>query len=325
MKKSPHFLLISLVCFFYTTISFAGEITTWIPPYRLEQSRKSLQYKAGPITADQWITRIGLQFWLPTPEGNLRFAERGEHLGPNDVAWFAEWGRSQRVKILLTLYNFENDKWDWDLARAAFKNHPKELAKNLLATVERYRLDGVDIDLEGNGFLDADRTDFARFIVLLSKSLKAKKKILTIDSFHSPCFNAPHMGWWEDWKGRVDAIHSMGYGDLYEGSTESFTPDNGEVCAQGAAIFRFSWQAQWGDQHGIPAAKVLMGIPGGQYEWGKDNGRKTLPEHLKDVEAVGAGICIWDVNGISGGRQDNRWGSEEAWKALKAFREGKER
>jgi hypothetical protein len=323
MKKNLQCLLISMVCFFSTMISFAGEITTWVPPYQLEQSRKSLQHKAGPITANQWITRIGLQFWLPTPDGNLRFAERGEPLGPDDVTWFAKWGHTQGVKILLTLFNFEKDKWDWDLARAAFKNHPEELAKNLVATVEQYRLDGVDIDLEGNGFLDPDRKDFARFIVLLSSSLKAKKKILTIDSFHSPCFNAPHMGWWEDWKGRVDAIHSMGYGDLYEGSTESFTPEKGEVCAQGAAIFRFSWQAKWGEQHGIPAAKILMGIQGGQYEWGKEAGRKTLPEHLKDIEAVGAGICIWDVNGIAGGRQDDRWGSEEAWNALKAFREGK--
>src|SRR5512136_1603067 len=92
MKKSLLVLSLSLACFFNATLSFAGEITTWVPPYRLEQSRKSLQHKAGSITADQWIARIGLQFWLPTPDGRFRFAERGEPLGLADVAWFAEWG-----------------------------------------------------------------------------------------------------------------------------------------------------------------------------------------------------------------------------------------
>ena len=122
----------------------------------------------------------------------------------------------------------------------SFYGCSKILVRNLTAAVEKYRLDGVDLDLEGLGNLEADRPDFARLVALLSRALKAKKKLLTVDSFHSPCFNAPHMGWWEDWNGRVDAIHSMGYGDLYEGSTESFIPDRGEVCAQGAAIFRFS-------------------------------------------------------------------------------------
>lgn len=299
------------------TAASAGDVTTWVPPYQLQQSRLSLQHETGGVTAGQWITRLGLQFWLPTETGELVFAERGEPLGAADADGFADWGKRHGVKVLLTLYNFRNDHWDWELALSAFRDHPDALVANLLATVERHGLDGVDLDLEGNGALDADRADFARFVARLSAALKARGKELTIDSFHSPCFNAPNMAWWEDWRGQVDAIHSMGYGDLYEGSVETFTPEGGAPCAQGATIFRYSWQAGWATQHGIAASKVLLGIPGGEYAWGQGTGRKPLPDQLKDVEATGAGIAIWDVNGIAIGE----WGSANAWKALKAFRE----
>ncbi len=307
-----------LAGFLSITTASAGEVTTWVPPYQLQQSRASLQHTAGGVTAGQWITRLGLQFWLPTETGELVYAQRGEPLGPADADWFSDWGKRNHVKVLLTLYNFRNDHWDWALARSAFRDHPDALVASLLATVERHGLDGVDLDLEGNGAFDEDRSAFAGFVTKLSAALKARGKQLTIDSFHSPCFNAPNMVWWEDWQGQVDAIHSMGYGDLYEGSVETFTPEGGnEACAQGAALFRYSWQADWATRHGIDASKVLMGIPGGEFAWGKGAARKPLPEQLKDVEATGAGIAIWDVNGIAGGE----WGSAGAWKALKAFRE----
>ncbi len=295
---------------------------SWVPPYRLEQSRKALMHQAGSVAAGQWLTRIGLQFWLPTREGKIRFAQRGEPVGPEEVAWFVDWGRARGVKVLLTLFNFET-KWDWNLSRSAFRDHGKVLVRSLVAEVEKYRLDGVDLDFEGLGNLSADRRAFSRFVTRLSRELRARKKLLTVDSFHSPCANAPNMSWWGDWKGKVDAIHSMGYGDLCEGSTETFTPQRGKVCARGAPIFRFSWQAGWARKRGIPVAQVLLGIPGGRYEWGKGTAKKTLPEHLKDAAATGAGLCIWDVPGIAGGRQDSRWGSEESWEALRAFRENR--
>lgn len=307
-------VLAGLLC---ATAASAGEVTTWVPPYQLRQSRLSLQHEAGGITAGQWITRLGLQFWLPTETGGLVFAERGEPLGPTDADWFADWGRRNHIKVLLTLYNFRNDHWDWELARSAFRDHPDALVANLLATVERYGLAGVDLDLEGNGAFDEDRAAFAGFVAKLSAALQARGLELTVDSFHSPCFNAPNMAWWEDWQGHVAAIHSMGYGDLYEGSVETFTPEGGAVCAQGAALFRYSWQADWATRHGIAAAQVLMGIPGGDYAWGAGQGRKTLPAQLQDVQAAGAGIAIWDVNGIATGP----WGSAKAWTALRAFRE----
>ncbi len=192
--------------------------------------------------------------------------------------------------------------------------------RHLVVEMDRLQLDGIDIDLEGNGSLEQDRESLALFVDALSAALKHRRKLLTVDSFHSPCFNAPHMGWWDDWKGRVDAIHSIGYGDLYEGSTESFTPEGqSRQCMGGAAIFRFSWQVSWGTTHGFQPVQILLGLPGGRYEWGSGGMGSSLLAHLEEVSAEGAGICIWDVSGISGSVRDPGWGSEEAWSALKKF------
>lgn len=301
-----------------------AEVMSWVPPYQLEKSREALLHRAGDITADQWLSRMGLQFWLPTEEGGLRFVTHEEKVGDEEVAWFRTWAQSRGVKVLLTVYNHDGKTWNWELARAAFRDNTDVFVKNLVAEMDRQGLDGIDLDLEGNGFLDADRVAYASFIRKLSAVLKPRGKLLTVDSFHSPCFNAPHMAWWEDWAGQVDAIHSMGYGDLYEGSTESFTPEGGTVCRNGEAIFKFSWQVNWGKAHGFKAAQILPGLPGGRYEWGQGGKGSSLPAHLQEVAAQGAGVCIWDIPGTLGRPGgDQRWGSEEAWTALRRFRQGK--
>jgi hypothetical protein len=297
------------------------EVMSWVPPYRLEQSRQVLQRSAGAVTADQFLSRVGLQFWMPTLDGGVRFVPHREPVGDAEVTWFRAWGRPRGVKLLLTIYNHDGTSWNWDLARAAFVTHQDAFVRALVGELERTGLDGIDLDLEGNGALDAERPGFAVFVRKLSAELRPRGKLLTVDSFHSPCFNAPHMGWWEDWTGRVDAIHSMGYGDLYEGSTEVFTPDKGTPCRPGETIFRFSWQVAWGTSHGFQPGQILLGLPGGRFEWGQGGRGATLPAHLDEVRATGGGICIWDVPGLGGGR-DPRAGSEEAWAALARFRRG---
>lgn len=301
----------------------AAHIMSWVPPYNLDASKQALLHRAGDITADQWLTRMGLQFWVPTETGGVRYVTHEQPMHDSITTWYRNWAKERGVKVLLTIYNHDGKRWNWENARAAFKDNQDIFVKNLVAEMDRHNLDGIDLDLEGNGSLEDDRAAFASFVNKLSVQLKARNKLLTIDSFHSPCFNAPHMGWWKDWQGKVDAIHSMGYGDLYEGSTESFTPEGGtEACASGESLFRFSWQVNWGKAQGFEPAQILLGLPGGRYEWGKGGLGTTLPDHLNEVRAVDGGICIWDIPATLGGRRDSRWGSEEAWAALKRFRNG---
>ncbi|HJV48341.1 MAG TPA: glycoside hydrolase family 18 protein [Geothrix sp.] len=297
----------------------AHDVIGWIPPYRLAASRQALIHKAGSVTADQWLSRLGLQFWILGPDGGLAYSERGERITDVDVAHFRQWAQARGVKVLLTVYNHDGKIWDWPRARSAFALHRDALVTSLVNEMTRLRLDGIDLDLEGEGTLDADREAYGAFVSALSAAVHAKGKLLTIDSFHSPCFNAPNMAWWSDWKGQVDAIHSMGYGDLYEANASSFTPEGGQPCAGGAAIFRFSWQVDWAKAKGYQPSQLLLGVPGWQYEWGGS----TLPRHLQDLAKVGAGCAVWDIPSLLGDGKDTRWSSEEAWKALAAFKQAR--
>lgn len=318
------FIITSLLLVSQTSgMTATAEVMSWVPPYNLARSREALEHRAGNVATHEWLTRIGLQFWGPTRDGGVRFVTHEEPLDDSVVKWFQSWAHERGIKVLLTVYNHDGETWNWDTARSAFRDHQDTFVENLVAEMERLDLDGIDIDLEGNGPLEQDRAAFAAFVKKLSAVLEPRGKLLTIDSFHSPCFNAPNMAWWEDWQGQVDAIHSMGYGDLYEGSTESFTPEDGSTCMNGETIFKFSWQVDWGKAHGYEPAQILLGLPGGRYEWGDGGLGTTLPAHLREVAALGAGICIWDIPGTLGRPTDPRWGGPNAWTALEKFRNGR--
>ena len=54
--------------------------------------------------------------------------------------------------------------WDWSLAEAGFAGHRKGFARALVAETERLGLNGVDVDLEGNGEYDKSKKAFTAFI-----------------------------------------------------------------------------------------------------------------------------------------------------------------
>jgi hypothetical protein len=297
----------------------APQVVGWVPPYALDASMRGLESNPG---VGATLTRLGLQLWNPTPDGRgVVFAPvdaSGKRVTPADVMRFRDWARARKIPVLLTVYNNSQvlGKWDWPLARGAFVGQPAEFIKALVAEMDTYQLDGIDLDLEGEGDFDADRASYAAFVRELSKVLKAKGKLLTIDSFHSPCANAPNMSWWADWLGQVDAIHSMGYADLYEGSTEAFTPPNKPVCEKGAAIFKYSWQLQYGLKAGYRADQIVLGMPTWVDTWGSGGLGSGAVPHLREVQALGAGIALWDLQLEALG-----WKSNETWDAVRALKQ----
>lgn len=299
----------------------AGEVMSWIPPYNLQPSREVLRLEPGGVPLQSWLTRIGLQFWQPTRDGGLAFVKHRDPVSDALVAEFRDAAHRKGIKVLLTVYNHDGKEWSWDLAKAGFKTHRRKFIQALVKEMDRQKLDGIDLDLEGNGYMEEDRQAFALFVKELSVAVRARKRLLTVDTFHSPCANAPHMGWWEDWKGQVDAIHVMGYGDLAEGSTETFIPEGKtDPCAGGAPLFKFSWQVDYARKAGWKADQIYLGVPSWSYRWGKGAAEKDLPGHLADLKASGAALCIWDLPAIYGKGKAEGWASAEAWQSLRTFR-----
>jgi hypothetical protein len=296
-------------------------VVSWIPAYGVDKSMQVLQ-RNPHIAAG--LTRVGLQFWNPSVDGkSLVFApvhKNGQLLQDKEVRRVIAWFKARKIQVLLTVYNNSQvtNKWDWELAKRAFKDHPQEFSNALIATMRQYGLDGIDLDLEGEGDFDADRATYAQFVKSLSQQLKQKnkqKKLLTVDSFHSPCANAPNMSWWPDWQGQVDAVHSMGYQDLYEGSTATFTPDNKPVCEAGAAIFRYSWQLAYGKKAGYRADQIVMGMPTWLANWGGGGLGSSISAHLQEAKQLGVGVALWDLQ-----MSAPQWRSAQTWDEIQQLR-----
>ena len=294
------------------------QVMGWVPAYGIDASMKAL---AATPAIGQTMTRLGLQFWNPSVDGKgLAFAPvdaSGKPVTAARVRLLQHWARSHGVQPLLTVYNNSQvvNRWDWQLARRAFVDHPDEFSAALVAAVDKWDLDGVDLDLEGEGDFSADRPAYAAFVHQLATALKAKGKILTVDSFHSPCDNAPNMRWWSDWVGDVATIHSMGYEDLYEGSKATFTPEGKPVCEGGATLFRYSWQLDYGMKAGYRRDQIVMGMPTWVDAWGSGGIGPSVVDHLREVRALGAGVGLWDMQLAAPG-----WSRTATWDAVQALR-----
>ncbi len=274
-------------------------VMTWVAPYAVAASKARLNESFGGIGMKDGLTDLALQFWEPLPDGSsVRRVERGDDTSDAAVLELRDWGRAHGVRVLLCVYNYNVDKqsWDWPWARAAFATHPREFADSLIGEMERLELDGIDLDLEGNGSLDGDKDVYLRFVTDLSARLRARGKRLTIDTF-AYIWHAPNQSWWRELFPLVDGINSMGY----------------EEIGAGAEAWR-AFAAQE-DASGDSVGKLMIGMPANKDEW---RGKPAL-EHLRWLRDQGrAGLSLWDSQ-LDG----SAWRTREAWAMVGEIREGK--
>jgi hypothetical protein len=270
-------------------------VMTWVPPYAIEKCRARLQEDFDSVGPKDGLTHLGLQFWVPTPEGGLAKAPKYA-ISDAVIGQFRDWAHQHGIRVMLCVYNYV-DSWDWSRARAGFAQHRDEFVQAILAETQRLGLDGVDIDLEGNGRFDDDKDAFVAFVRELSGQLHGLHKQITVDSFCDK-WNAPSQTWWKELFPLVDAINSMGYAETGANAKEWRA-----YAAQRAAA-------------GPNAAKLLIGVPSGKPDWQGS----SAAEHLEWIVRDGSvGVTIWDAQ-----LQAPYWHTAAPWKALARLRGGQD-
>ena len=270
-------------------------VMTWVPPYGVAECRKRLEESFEGKGMKDGLTHLGLQFWSPTREGGLKLVDRFGAIDEATVTWFVEWGKRHGVRVLLCVYNGSANGWDWELAQSAFDTNREKFVRNLLGETRRLKLDGVDLDLEGNGELDGSRPDFLRFVRELSAGLHGVSKELTVDTFPAK-WHAPNRLWWSDLFPHVDAVHAMGYDEL-----GASAPDWRSYAFLKKAAGRHS-------------SKLVIGMPGHLSEWQGERVQAHLDWVASDKEV---GLAIWDAR-----LTDPAWRSGNLWKTLEGIRTG---
>jgi len=269
-------------------------VMTWVPPYAVDVCRARLAETFDGMGMKDAITHLGLQFWVPAEGGGI--ARAGRDGGPGDEAIIAlrDWAHEHGIRVLLCIYNGSRG-WDWPLAKQAFADHPGPFADALLAEVRRLQLDGVDVDLEGNGEHERDKAAYVAFIRRLSEQLHAEGGHLTVDTF-AYRWHAPNQTWWPDILPWVDGLTTMGY----------------EETGAHATMWR-SFEAQL-TAAGDHAAKLMIGLPSGKDTWQGN----TVAEHLQWLRQDGRpGASFWDAQ-----LRGATWRTRDTWTLIRDIRNG---
>lgn len=295
-------------------LSDAREVLGWIPAYRLEAAKTSLKMNCGAFSPKDGLSAIALQFWLPTKSGQI-VLDTGEGATKKGVEELKQIADSFAMKTLLCVYNYFNKKWDWDtLAISAFKTSKTAFAKAIVDEVKAYNLDGVDLDLESEDDRPKDRKAFADFVKELYPQLHAIGKTLSVATYNTPCFNAPNMAWWKDWKGYVDNVHTMNYTEGYEycEKTEPYCTE--DPSQDNMKVYKYSYTVTYGLNSGVDTAAISIGVMTTS-SWGTPAQDATYHlQSILDLPAV-PGVCIWQVASLSG-----TWATSALWEKMAAIK-----
>lgn len=145
---------------------------------------------------------------------------------------------------------FLSNHWDRTLGRAALANR-ETLATQIAASIVKYNLDGVQVDIENT--TEVDRAAYTDLVRLLRQKLPADKEV-------SVAVAANPNGWTKGWHGSYDykelAKYSsylmiMAYDESYEGGPE------GPVASIGFA----DRTIQYALNQGVPKEKIVLGVP----------------------------------------------------------------
>jgi hypothetical protein len=276
----------------------ARRVMTWVPPYAIGDSKARLGESFDGLGIKDGITHLGLQFWNPSKEGGIELVTRFKEVNDSRVSELRKWGHAHGVRVMLCVYNGTSSGWDWDLARSAFDIHREDFVDALVTETLRLKLDGVDIDLEGKGDLDASKDAFVRFIKELSARLRAEGKELSVDTFAYK-WHAPRQSWWPDILPHVDGLNVMGYAET------------------GASADDWRSYAALKKAAGSYSSRLLIGMPGNAAQWQAT----SVADHLgwvADDDSVG--LAIWDAR-----LEDPVWRTRNTWLEIKRIRGTAER
>ena len=318
MRRLSSFLIASLLAASPAYAKERGTVVGYVAAF------KGLDRELQQRGLDRY-TQLDLAFVNPTPEGEvvaagaLACAPAGESVMVSDAQLrsLVNSAHRQGTKVVASLGGAVIPPCGGDWAQLLQMPMRQIVLANLIAMVDRYDLDGLDIDLEGELMMQIDKQgNYTPFVRELADALHSRSKLLTAATGSYPGGMVP------------DA--SLPYFDLigimsYDAVGPTWGPPGGEhsTYAQAEADL-----ALW-IRKGVPASKLALGMPFygrgfGSYREGWNlqdiaplsarqldsdvagqrcggcsyityNGLPTLERKAELAGAWGAGVMVWEV------------------------------
>jgi GH18 family chitinase len=286
---------------------------------------KGLDREMQQRRLDQY-THLVLAFVNPTPAGELMApgglacapAGEGEMVSDSQLRSLVERAHRNGAKLLVSLGGAVIPPCGGDWAQLLASGSREKVAAAVAKLVDRYRLDGVDVDLEGELMARIDRGgNYTPFIQELADAMHARSKLLTAATGSYPGGMLPDAS-----LPFFDRIEIMSYDAV--GPTWG-TPGGEHSTYAQAQVDLALWI-----RNGVPASKLALGVPfygrgfGGYRDgWSLReialqfgdrqldsdvvgqrcggcsyityNGLPTLERKAELAGAWGAGVMVWEV------------------------------
>lgn len=173
------------------------------------------------------------------PDGSLNVNSKFD-------TYFISEMHKRNVKVV----PFFSNHWDRALGRTALQNR-EDLSTQIAQVVEKYNLDGVNIDIEN--VTDVDRDNYTDFVRLLRQKIPANKEV-------SVAVAANPNGWTKGWHGSYDYQKLAQYADylMIMAYDESYP---GGPAGPVASISFAERSIQYALSKGVPRDKIVLGLP----------------------------------------------------------------
>jgi len=273
-------------------------------------------------------THLDLAFVNPTPAGEVLGAdglacspagpEQGAMVSDGQLRTLVAMAHRNGTKVIASLGGAVIPPCGGDWAQLLAPPMRAKVAANLIAMVERYDLDGLDVDLEGDLMTAIDKAgNYTPFVQALAQGLHARGRLLTAATGSYPGGMVPDAS-----LPYFDLIGVMSYDQI--GPTWGTPGGEHSTYAQALADLTL-WIGK-----GVPASKLALGMPfygrgfgsfregwslqdiasqlgeaqlrgdtAGQRCGGCSyityNGLPTLQRKAELAGAWGAGVMVWEV------------------------------
>jgi chitinase len=254
------------------TLATAQAETKRIVGYYYGKGRPGYQFSQVPV---QKLTHLIYSLAKPTARGNCELAHPGVDV-PNLRALKVLRAKNARLSVLLSVGGWSGSTYFSDVA--ATPSARKQFSASCLEIVQKYGLDGLDIDWEypvtGGKPTDHKRKSDKENFVLLLKQLRSdldafdigRHLLLTIASTgyrnHLPDLSLKEMSDVLDW------FNLMGYdfNEMQPGRTSHHSglfawPAASKLDADAIQYANSDAAVQWYLDHGVPPEKIVLGVP----------------------------------------------------------------
>lgn len=230
------------------------------------------------LNSNQLINHVAMFDFCVDERGNLNGSVSPEGL---------KLAREKGLRTLMVVHNISAGTFDRKSAYSAIsaKANRNNLAGNILAQVEKYGYDGVNIDIEGIPSYGKD--DFNAFLEQLSSQLKSRSKLLTI-AVPAKTGDAGN-----SWTGAYDYRTIGRLSDF----VVVMTYDEHWGSGQPGPVASLPWVTQVLDYSVkvIPPHKILMGIACYGYDWPDwQNGKAVKWKDVSGLISMRGGAAQWN-------------------------------